>query len=277
MAAPEFRTVPEELLGIASAASTWLKNRGHKVTPERHEIGYPFTPTLYGKRHMAIALIEVDAEVVIDRMKEWVAYGRSRRSDTRVWCAMPDHAARTGKQDLQLTELGVGLLLISDGKAVETIPAKDLALNVELPAIDGLPRRVQKALGPVYEHFERGEWREGFEEACLALEDAARQHLWKGVKAGRIAVVSASGNQEHLTKKKIDRFTMGDLAQRYGLIVQQTHADRVIGDTLKLVNPNRVGVVHHKRKAAAEAKLRRDAGKQMWQMIGALKEIDKSP
>src|SRR6266511_2408077 len=122
------------------------------------------------------------------------------------------------------------------------LPAKDLALSVVLPGVKTLPRRVQQALGPVHDHFDRAEWREGFEEACLALEDAARKHLWKGVKAGRITVLTGSGKQEQLTKKKIDGFTMGQLADRFSRIVQQTHADRVIGDALKRVNPNRIGV-----------------------------------
>ena len=190
---------------------------------------------------------------------------------------MADDASRTGKQDRQLKELGVGLLLIGDGEASEMIAAKDLAVSVVLPGVKTLPRRLQTMLGPVYDHFDRTEWREGFQEACLVLEDAARKHLWKGVQAGRIVIVSKSGKQEQLTKKKIDRFTMGDLADRFGRIVQQTRADRVIGDALKQVNPSRVGVVHHKRKAAAEKKLRRNVGSQMWLIIGALKEIDRSP
>jgi hypothetical protein len=70
---------------------------------------------------------------------------------------------------------------------------------------------------------------------------------------------------------------MGQLADRFSRIVQQTHADRVIGDSLKKVNPDRIGVVHHKRRAAAEAKLRRNVGSQMWLIVGALKEIDSSP
>jgi hypothetical protein len=101
--------------------------------------------------------------------------------DTRVWCAVPDEATRTGKLDRQLKELGVRLLLIGEDGAAEMIPAKDLALGVVLPGIDTLPRRLQTTLGPVYDHFDRAEWREGFGDACLALEDAARRHLWKGV------------------------------------------------------------------------------------------------
>lgn len=273
----EFLTVPDELLGIAAAAVDWLKAYGYVVTPEHHETGYPYTPTVHGKRSSATAFIEVDAQLELDRMKQWVAYGRSCGSDTRVWCALAEDAKRSGKQDRELKSLGVGLLLVGDGKADETMPAKDLALGVELPDIATLPRRVQKKLGPVYEHFDRGEWREGFAEACFALEDAARKHLWKGLKAGRIVIVSKKGKQEQLTKAAIDKMTMGQLAQRFSLILQQSRSDRVIGDALKTVNPNRVGVTHHKSKATVETKLRRDAGKQMWMIVGALKEIDGSP
>ena len=157
MNALEFRTVPDELLGIASAAMDWLKSHGYTVTPERQEIGYPYTPTLHGKRASATGFIEVDAQVAVDRMKQWVAYGRSCNADTRVWCALPEDAKRSGKQDLELKNLGVGLLLVGEGGATETMPPKDLALGVELPNITTLPHRVQKKLGPVYEHFDRTE------------------------------------------------------------------------------------------------------------------------
>jgi hypothetical protein len=273
----EFLTVPDDLLGIAAAAVDWLKRYGYTATPEHHETGYPYTPTVHGKRGSATAFIEVDAQIDLDRMKLWVAYGRSCGADTRIWCALAEDAKRSGKQDRELKSLGVGLLLIGDGKADETMAAKDLALGVELPDISTLPGRVQKKLGPVYEHFDRGEWREGFAEACLALEDAARKHLWRGVKAGRVVIMSKKGNQEALTKSAIDRLTMGQLAQRFGLILQQSRADRVIGDALKTVNPNRIGVTHHKSRAAVETKLRRDVGKQMWMIVGALREIDGTP
>jgi hypothetical protein len=273
-----FRTVPEELLGVAAVAGAWLKNRGFQVKAEHNETGQPFTPTLYGKRSpKTIAIVEVDAKVVMDNMREWAAYGRSRTTDTRVWCAVAEDAKRTGKQDIQLKGLGIGLLLVAEGKASETIPPKDLAVNVELPNIEGLSPSLQKALGPVYEHFDRAEWREGFEEACLALEDAARKHLWKGIKAGRIAIVSSKGKEEEFTKAKIDGFSMGDLTVRFSRIVKQTRADRIIGDALKQVNPHRIGVAHHKKKASAEAKLRRNVGTKMWLIIGALKKIEESP
>jgi hypothetical protein len=273
----EFRTVPDELLGVAAAAADWLKSRGFKVTPERQETGYPVTPTLYGKRSPTTAIIEVDSGVQVDRMEEWAGYGRSRTHDTRVWCAVPEDATRTGKLDRRLKDLGIGLLLVDDRAAGEMIPAKDLAVSIVLPGVTTLPPRLQTTLGPVYDHFDRAEWREGFGDACLALEDAARKHLWKGVKAGRVTVLTDNGTQQQLTKASIDALTMGQLAGVFSRIVQQTHADRVIGDALKQINPNRIGVAHHKRKAATEVKLRRGVGSQIWLIIGALKEIDGSP
>lgn len=274
----EFQTVPEELLGVATAAGGWLSKLGYKVTAERYKVGYPLTPTLHGKRAPRTAIIEVDAEIDEGNMREWAAFGRSRITDTRIWCAVSKEAKRTGSQDMLLKELGIGLLLTSEGKAEELIAPKDLGVNVEMPNVEGLPPKVQKAIGPVYEHFDRGEWREAFEEACLALEDAARKHLWKGIKAGRIRVLTQNGNKvENLNKGQIDGLTMGGLATRFGRIVKQTHADRVIGDALKEVNPHRIAAAHHKNKSSGEAKLRRNVGAKMWLIIGALKEIETAP
>jgi hypothetical protein len=273
----QFETVAEELLGVAAAAGSWLQGRGYTVTPERQETGFPFTPTLYGKRSSTTAIIEVNAAVALENMREWAAFGRSRTRDIRVWCALAEDAKRTGKQDAELKRLGIGLLLVGDTGAEEMIPPKDLAVNVELPNIENLSPTLKKILGPVYEHFDRAEWREGFEEACLALEEAARKHLWSGVKSGRIAIVSEKGRTEVLTKAKIDEFTMGNLRDRFERIVKQNKADRVVGDTLTDVNAHRIGVVHHKKKSAAETKLRQNVGSKMWLIIGALKEIDASP
>src|ERR1700728_1545741 len=108
----EFRTVPDELLGIASAAMDLLKSRGYTVTPERRETGYPFAPTLHGKRGSETGFVEGESKVAVDRMRQWVAYGRSCKADTRVWCALPEDAKRSGKEDRQLKELGVGLILV---------------------------------------------------------------------------------------------------------------------------------------------------------------------
>src|SRR5215211_4947399 len=177
MPAWEFLTVSDDLLGTANAVAEYLHGRGYKVTPEKQDIGYPVTPTLHAKRGSMTAFVEVEATIQQDRLAEWVAYGRSRSRDTRVWVALNANAPRTGADDLALKQLGVGVLLV-DGKTVtETMPASDLALNLALPDISSAPRPVQTILGRAYEHFDRAEWREAFNDACLALETAARRHL----------------------------------------------------------------------------------------------------
>lgn len=272
-----FRTVPEELLGIAAAAGKWLVSRGFAVKPEQGETAYPFTPTFSGSRNQTAAIVEVDDQVYLDNMREWVAFARSRTSDTRIWCAIGEDAAHSARTDARLKKLGVGLLLISDGQADEVIAARDLAVNLELPSIEGLSPQLQAVLGPVYEHFDRSEWRECFEEACHALEDAAREHLWEGLEAGRIVVLTKAGRVEKLTKTRIETMTMGMLSLRFERIVKQSRADRIVGDALKEIRPYRNRVVHHKTKSSTEEALRRAVGSKLWLIFGALKEIDAAP
>jgi hypothetical protein len=268
-----FQTVAEELLGVAAATGEWLRDRGYKVKSEHQELGYPFTPTLYGRRAPVTAIVEVDAEVVEANMREWAAFGASRTNDTRIWCAVAAAAKRTGKQDLLLKELGLGLLVVDGERVEEMIAPLDLAVNLRLPDLKRYPVRLQRTLGPVYEHRDRGEWREAFEEACVTLEDEARRHLWKGVKSGRIVVFGGNGKAQTLSKKAIDKLTMGALADSFGRILKQSHADRVVGDALKELNPTRIDVAHKKKTAGGEARLRKNVGAKMWVVIAALREL----
>ncbi len=267
----QFLTVPDELLGVASAVADHLEARGYRVTAERHDIGYPFTPTLYAKRGSTTAFVEVDATVRVERLAEWVAYGRSRSRDTRVWVALAVDAPRGRGEDIALKKLGVGVLLIEGESVNEMLPSQDLALNLALPDMSAAPRPVRELLGRAYEHFDRAEWRESFQDACLALETSARRHLWAGIRSGRITLVSPAGRQLSRTKAQIDRLTMGQLGDQFAMIQPQSRADRVIGDALRRVNSDRIPATHHKLTAAAETRLRRNVGRQMWLIFGALR------
>lgn len=268
-----FLTVPDELLGTATAVAYHLETRGYRVTAERQDVGYPVTPTIYAKRGSTTAFVEVDGRVQLRRLGEWAAYGRSRSRDTRVWVALPADAPRTSAEDLALRKLGVGLLVVDDEEVSELLPPQDLALNLALPDIAGAPRPVREILGRAYEHFERAEWREAFNDACLALETSARGHLWAGIRSGRITLVSPSGKRIAISKKQLDGLTMGQLSDRFAMIQPQNRADRVIGDTLKRVNPDRIPATHHKLTSAAETRLRRNVGRQMWLIFGALRAM----
>lgn len=267
----KFLTVPDELLGVAADVADHLEARGYRVVPERSDIGYPVTPTLYAKRGYTTAFVEVDATVRIDRLTEWAAYGRSRTRDTRVWVALSADAPRSRGEDVALKRLGVGVFVVESGTVNEMLPSQDLALNLALPDMSAAPRPVRELLGRAYEHFDRAEWREAFNDACLALETSARRHLWSGITSGRITLVSPAGRPLSRTKAQIDGLTMGQLANEFGMIQPQSRADRVIEDALRRVNPDRVPATHHKLTAAAETRLRRNVGRQMWLIYGALR------
>ncbi|WP_249012255.1 hypothetical protein [Conexibacter sp. DBS9H8] len=275
MAKWEFLTVAEELLGPATAVAEFYDGLGYAVVPEPRELGYPFAPSLRCKRQSTTCFIEVSADAALDRLSEWVSFGRSAKADTRVLLVLPDNVSLSGKSQTALKALGVGLLVVSAGAVTEVMPPQDLAVNVELPDLAKDPKRLRTVLGPVYEHFERNQWREGFEEACVALESCARTYLWKAVGSGRTHVLTETGKVKKLTKPKVDKMTMGALAIDFTNMQNQNHSDSVIAATLKQLNKDRIRVAHKKRSAAAERALRANVGSQMWRIVGALREIYK--
>jgi hypothetical protein len=74
---------------------------------------------------------------------------------------------------------------------------------------------LRKALGPVYEQFDRSHWREDFEEACQAVEVLSRKYINDGIAAGRIVLITKAGNIRTLTPQKIDKLTLGQLAEAF--------------------------------------------------------------
>jgi hypothetical protein len=132
---------------------------------------------------------------------------------------------------------------------------------------------MRKALGPVYEQFDRSHWREGFEEACQAVEVLSRTHINDGIAAGRIVLITKEGSIRTLTPQKIDKLTLGQLAEAFAQIQNQNYSDVTIGKVLTRLNKDRVGVVHHKAKAATEARLRKNVGQHRWSVVTVLREL----
>jgi hypothetical protein len=269
----EFLTVAEELLGPATATANFYDGLGYAVTTEPRELGYPFAPTLRCKRQSTTCFIEVSGDAALDRLREWVAFGRSAKADTRVLLAVSDAVNLKTTDQMTLRELGIGLLIASSSGVTEVMPPQDLAVNVALPDISKDTKRLRAILGPVYEHFDRNQWREGFEEACVALESAARAYLWRTLETGRTVVLTDAGNVKKLTKERVDKLTMGQLAHDLTNMQKQNHSDSIIASTLTQLNTDRIRVAHKKRTPAAERALRANVGGQMWKIVGALREI----
>jgi len=272
MARP-FLTVPDELLYHAENAADYFEARGYTVTPEHHDLGFPYAPTLYCERPPTTLFVEVDSAIRKDRTNAWVGYTRSCSGDTRIALAMPTENPRATTDEAWLRTAGVGLYLCNAGPVQESIPPRDMSLNAQLPELASLPPEIRRILGPVYEQFERAQWRDGFKSACQAVESLAREYLKQSIRAGRIAFVTAAGRPRPLTEQQIDGMTLGQLGQTFGQIQNQNYSDSAIGSVLRLINKDRVNITHHSTRPETEAALRQNVGQHMYRVIAALKEL----
>jgi hypothetical protein len=264
-----FKTVPEELLDAAEVSADHFANHGYAIRVEKGDLGFPYTPTMVCRRQSTTLIVEVDSVVRMNRLQEWVAFAKSTGRDTRVIVIVPSEDLLDNKSEANMRDLGIGLMVASENGCVERVAGRDLALGVELPELSQLPRQVRHLLGPAYEQFARSQWREGFEEACQALEGEGRRYLKSGLRTGRIVILG----KKTPSATAVDRMTMGQLADIFARIQNKNRADSMIGQTLKSINRDRIGVVHHKSKKRTESRLRTNVGRHMWSVVATLKGL----
>jgi hypothetical protein len=267
-----YKTVADELLPHAEVVGDDFQNRGFRVRVEHSDLGFPYTPTFHCKRGATTIIVELDGQIRVDRLESWVRYAHSCGRDTRIALCLPSSVNVPAEQLATLQHKGIGLYAVVEDRAVEQVAPRDLALNVQLPELNSLPRQIRELLGPTYEQFARSRWREGFEDACQVLETEARRYLNRWSRTGRIRVLRKHGPAV-LAAKEVNKMTMGQLAKTFANIQAQNHADNVIGKALATINRDRVGVAHHKRRATTEKRLRTNVGQHMWTIVAALKEM----
>jgi hypothetical protein len=179
-----------------------------------------------------------------------------------------------GAADLALcNDLGVGLYQGTDDALRELLSPIDLAVQLALPQLTRYPNEVRKRLGGAFEQVRRGNWLEGFEEACIALESEARAYLAAGISSGRLTMSSTKGRDSTPTVRKVDGMTLGQLKDQFLSIDNPNHADTIVGQSLDRLNPDRIRAAHKRKHHASQAALRRNVGKQMWLITNALKEL----
>ena len=174
-----------------------------------------------------------------------------------------------------LRQHGVGLYIANGNGVTESLAPADQGMQdgaAAIPALDDLHRSVKEVLGPAYEKIRRGEWREGFQEACEALEDSARAYLKKWSRTGRIRVQRKKGAHT-LAGRHIEKMTMGQLAKAFSEIISPNKVDTVIGLALDAVVTDRNLLIHKRRRAITERRLRRHWKGHMWEIVGALKVL----
>jgi hypothetical protein len=269
----EFLTLPEELLEVAEVAVLYFEGFGYDVEPETSDVEYPYTPALRCRRESTTLFVEIATHVDRDRVKEWSAYCRSCSKDTRAAIVLPSDVD-IGTADLALSnELGIGMYQTIDDSLRELLSPVDLAVQFELPQLTRYPNKVRKRLGSSFEQVRRGNWLEGFEEACVALETVARSYLASGVSTGRLTMSTSTGKDSTPSAKKIESMTLGQLKDQFLSIDNPNHADSLVGQSLQRLNPDRIRAAHKRKHHASQAALRRNVGKQMWLITNALKEL----
>lgn len=268
-----FQTVADELQECSTRVVYYFRDHAYAVRIERGKIEYPSLPTLEVKRKQTTILIEVGGSLHLKSraiLEQWVNFGRSCEKDTRIAFASDKQVNDTDYQFLK--EKGIGLYLYLNGKVTEHLAPLDLAINLKLPELKTLNVKLRHDFAPIYEKIEKSFWLEAFEDACKLLEESTRKYFIEYSNSGRIKVMEKSGPVTY-TKKKIDGLAMGQLAGAFSRIVAPTANDVHIGEALRRINKDRIEVTHRKGQRATHTRLRKNVGRDMWVILGALKLI----
>jgi hypothetical protein len=269
-----FQTLSIDLVEFAEAARGYFENLGYTIKVEPSELGYPKTPAFRCTRNHTTIIVEVCEKPNITVIKEWVALGHSTGGDLRISICIPKSAqGHLAKCQEECQSLGVGVYVATATNVQEWVPPQDLGLQLHLPSLSGYPKKVRKALGAAYEQFGRRQWREGFEEACKALEQRARLYLKQAIQRGRLKIYNDKGLLDNPSAKKINKMPLGALAESFSKAQPQNATDALIQKTLSSVNPDRVGVAHKINQIKTEKSLRKNVGVHMHAIVQALKHI----
>ncbi len=269
----QWLTVPDELADLADRVLSYFEGYGYVVHPELREPGFPGTPTLVAKRNRGRTSVIVEVQYVLnaDRLQEWARFAKACRTETKVVVCLPAESPRPERHEEALREAGVGILISSNTGVMELVAPRDLAIEVPLPERATMPTRLRRQLGPVYEKFDRGEWQDGFADACQVLETEASRYLIDGIRRGRVTFRTKAGNAKTYAAIDINRMPIGPLSNAFSEIEIQNYADVVILNSLQRINPDRVGRTHHAARAATQTRLRHNVPRHMWVLVEGLK------
>jgi hypothetical protein len=267
--ATDFVLVPVDLLSAVVRYGQWLESQGYKLSVEPSDLEYPSTPVFRGYRNAGEDYFyEVSSVVDLKRAEEWAKYGRASQRDTRFIVAIAGKKPVPTATLAKLAELKVGLHVIGDASVSSLATPHDLSLNVEFPA---LPRGLHRALGHARDLWSRGEWKEAYEDACVALETQAREYLQKAVKAQRVTFANASGKPVRYVESKIAKMTLGQLEHAFAEITAPTQIESRATQAMSRINPRRITVAHFKHKSGKRLRdLRSQVGKDLIVIVNTM-------
>ena len=270
-----FDTVPIELVEHAVIAYRYFNARGYSIQIEPTEVHFERCPAMLLKRNHTKVVIEVCLKIDIPALRGWVSLGQSLTEDFRVAICVPKSVASAknfAKCQSECKELKVGIYVSENASLKEWVSPGDLNINVVLPPLEELQKNTQKALGSTYEQFERSQWREGFEDACKALEQKIRPYLSRAIKSNLLTIVE-NGKAKNPTAGKVAKMTLGQLGHAFQNARPVTAMVAQISKTLDLINKDRVGVAHKINKAQTEKSLRKNVGRHMHAIVRTLEKL----
>jgi len=268
----QFNTVSDDLLPFAESAVMYFRSKGYTVSIERQELGFPFTPTLKCVRQQTTLVVDLQSQILLERLSQWVAYCKSRNRDTRISVVLPETTAIKPEHEDKLREKGIGCYIAGEKNLTQKLPPRDLTISLTLPNLTELPRRLRQLLGHAYERFEESDTIDGFSEACTVLENECKLYLKRGIDLGRIKFISRSGPRTY-TKSHINSRTMGQLLKLFEQIQNKNSVDNGLYQALERINPDRIKVSHERSRVSVGERLSRNATHNMWVIVQALKSI----
>lgn len=270
-------TVATELIEHAEAALAHFSILGYSSKIEPHEISFPTRPTFVFKRGHTQLVIIVCGKIDQGQLSQWVSLAKSMSTDFRIGVCLPHEMwqKQSGKHELQLQQLGVGVYASNAGAVVQIRESVDQNIKITLPNLADFPKSVRKVLGHSYEHFEAGRWRECFDEACKAFEQEARPYLKKAIANGRLSIHDKKGQVKNPTNAQIDKLSLGQLAATFGQSQPQNSVDSQVYRAMTQINGDRVGAAHKNKSIATERNLRKNVGLHMHSIVQAINQLKK--
>ena len=247
MAAGSYRTLSESSLAAAADAEQHFADLGYVIRREPNELGFPFTPAFVAVRKPTRVVVEVVSEIDADRVDEWKCYCNACETDTQLMF-VTTKAVSENTMAL-LAKRKIGLISFANNTRIHLLDASDIAFQITVPVLAGLSKPLRVELGPAYENFDKGNWREGFEDACIALENRVRPYLWAAIQSTRLTIYSKKGKPANPTRASVFKMTLGQLAHTLRNAAPVNHLDSFIADLITKINSERIKVAHKKYKA----------------------------
>jgi len=207
----------------------------------------------------------------------WIRYCRSQIADTRYCMIIRSPGNVSPRAMTYAADNHLGLGLHDDQQLTMIRQPADLAVHVALPELGTLPKPLRAILAPAFQKIFEADWRDGLGDACLAVEERARDYLKAGIDSGRVIIIRGKKNPKQLSSADVEGMTLGGLKIAFSQIQNQNQKDALIGATLSLINKPRVSLAHKRKYERVEAELRQQIGLNMHAIIACLEEMIISP